>query len=152
MANTNNSVASVTAIEIVRAARQWAGTPYHHQASCKGVGTDCLGLVRGVWREVYGQEPQSMVPYTRDWTATGAETLLTAAARHFQSIEPAQICAGDIAIFRYRTGMAAKHCAILTSPDTFIHAMEGVPVSEVPFANWWQRRLAGAFRFPGVEN
>ncbi len=29
--------------DIVRAARGWIGTPYRHQASLKGVGTDCLG-------------------------------------------------------------------------------------------------------------
>ena len=29
---------------------RWIGTPYRHQASLKGVGCDCLGLVRGVWR------------------------------------------------------------------------------------------------------
>jgi cell wall-associated NlpC family hydrolase len=38
---------------IVALAREWLGTPYHHQASLKGVGTDCVGLVRGIWREVY---------------------------------------------------------------------------------------------------
>jgi NlpC/P60 family putative phage cell wall peptidase len=39
---------------VVAAARDWLGTPYHDQASVKGVGCDCLGLVRGVWREVVG--------------------------------------------------------------------------------------------------
>ena len=34
--------------EIVAAARGWRGTPYRHQASVKHIGTDCLGLVRGV--------------------------------------------------------------------------------------------------------
>lgn len=34
------------AADIVAAARGWIGTPYLHQASLKGVGTDCLGLVR----------------------------------------------------------------------------------------------------------
>ena len=43
---------------IVRAARGWLGTPYHDQASVKGVGCDCLGLIRGVWREVVGPEPK----------------------------------------------------------------------------------------------
>ena len=42
---------------IVATARSWLGTPYHHQASLRGVGCDCLGLVRGVWRELYGDEP-----------------------------------------------------------------------------------------------
>ena len=33
---------------IVRAARGWIGTPYVHQASVRGAGCDCLGLLRGV--------------------------------------------------------------------------------------------------------
>lgn len=37
---------------IVAETRDWIGTPYRHQASLKGVGCDCLGLVRGVWRAV----------------------------------------------------------------------------------------------------
>lgn len=44
-------------------ARKWIGTPYHHQASRAGVGCDCLGLVSGVWRALYGDEPQTLPPY-----------------------------------------------------------------------------------------
>ena len=50
---------------IVQAARGWIGTPYVHQASVKGGGTDCLGLVRGIWREFFGAEPEVMPAYTR---------------------------------------------------------------------------------------
>jgi hypothetical protein len=64
---------------IIAAARGWKGTPYHHQASLKGVGCDCLGLIRGVWRELHGAEPEVMPAYTKDWNeATGAEALLDA--------------------------------------------------------------------------
>ena len=61
----------------------WIGTPYHHQASLKGVGCDCLGLIRGVWRELQGPEPEELPPYTRDWgDVTGSEPLLAAARRY----------------------------------------------------------------------
>ena len=40
--------------EALGIAYSWIGTPYRHQASRKGVGCDCLGLVLGVWRELYG--------------------------------------------------------------------------------------------------
>ncbi len=150
MTNNSSPAVPVTAEAVLRVTRSWIGTPYHHQASCKGAGTDCLGLVRGVWRELYGCEPQTMEPYSRDWTTTGTETLLIAARRHFIEVDPGTAAPGDVAIFRYRSGMAAKHCGIITDQDSFVHAMEGVPVSEVPFANWWHRRLAGVFRFPGV--
>ena len=51
---------------IVAAARAWIGTPYQHQASLIHVGCDCLGLVRGVRREVNGPEPEEAPPYTPD--------------------------------------------------------------------------------------
>jgi hypothetical protein len=35
----------VTREAIVAAARSWLGTPYHHQASLKGVGSDCIGVI-----------------------------------------------------------------------------------------------------------
>ena len=68
---------------IVAEAVSWVGTPYRHQAALKGIGCDCLGLVRGIWRAVYGSEPEATPAYTPDWAeARGAETLATAAERH----------------------------------------------------------------------
>ena len=66
--------------EIVARARDWIGTPYRHQASCKGAGTDCLGLLRGVWREVLGAEPEAVPGYTPDWAEPGRSEELLAAA------------------------------------------------------------------------
>ena len=45
---------------VVERARAWIGTPYRHQASCRGAGTDCLGLLRGLWREMLGPEPEAV--------------------------------------------------------------------------------------------
>jgi NlpC/P60 family putative phage cell wall peptidase len=139
---------------IVSIARTWLGTPYHHQASLKGIGCDCLGLVRGVWRELYGTEPEPLPAYTRDWAeAQGLterrETLLEAARRHLIEIPPTTVQPGDILIFRWSRHAPAKHCGMLSTPTTMIHALEGAPVSEVSFSPWWRRHLAGAFMFPG---
>ena len=68
-------------MHVIAAARGWLGTPYHDQASVKGVGCDCLGLVRGIWREVVGDEPLPMPPYSRDWGETGTRELLAEASR-----------------------------------------------------------------------
>jgi NlpC/P60 family putative phage cell wall peptidase len=137
--------------EVVLLARGWIGTPYHHQASRRGVGTDCLGLIRGIWRELYGCEAQKPVPYTRDWSAgAGEETLLAAARRHLIEQPSDAILPGRVLVFRYRAGMAAKHCGIATERGAFVHAMEGAAVSEVALTGWWRRRIAGVFEFPGV--
>jgi NlpC/P60 family putative phage cell wall peptidase len=138
---------------IVAVARTWLGTPYHHQASLKGAGTDCVGLVRGIWRELYGSEPQPLPAYTRDWAEAHArETLLEAARRHLIEIIPAEAQPGDLLIFRWRRTAPAKHCAVLATPATMIHALEGAPVSETSLSPWWRRHLAGTFRFPGIGN
>ena len=61
-----------TRSRIVALARAWLGTPYHHQASVRGVGADCVGLVRGIWRELYGSEAEALPAYTRDWAEAAA--------------------------------------------------------------------------------
>ena len=135
--------------DIVEAARGWIGTPYRHQASRKGVGTDCLGLLRGVWREVIGPEPERAPPYSPDWAeALGQETLLEAAQRHMVEITPGQAEAGDVLLFRMGLGMPAKHCAIVSGPERVIHAYWGRSVCETRLVPWWQRRIAAAFAFP----
>lgn len=137
--------------EVVEVARRWLGTAYHHQASLCGSGTDCLGLIRGVYRELYGQEAAPVPGYTRDWAeAGGKETLLIAARLHLQEIDVAKAQAGDVVIFRWRQAMPAKHAAILSGRHKMIHAIEGARVSEVALSPWWRRRLAGAFKFPGL--
>ncbi len=139
--------------DIVAEARRWLGTPYHHQASVCGVGTDCLGLVRGVWRALHGAEAEPIPAYSRDWAeATGHETMLTAARRHLIERDRSAIAPGDILIFRYRAHAVAKHVGILSAPATMIHAMEGRAVVQVPFAPWWRRHLAAAFSFPGISS
>ncbi|HEX3342268.1 MAG TPA: NlpC/P60 family protein [Pseudolabrys sp.] len=142
---------SVLRQDIVAETRRWIGTPYRHQASLKGVGCDCLGLVRGIWRAVIGEEPERAPPYAPDWAeATGNESLAEAAARHLIATPLADIAPGDVLLFRWRTNLPAKHSAIVTTPNLMVHAHDGAAVAEVAIAPWWRRRLAYAFKFPGV--
>jgi NlpC/P60 family putative phage cell wall peptidase len=142
----------ITSSDIVAQAREWIGTPYRHQASLKGVGCDCLGLVRGVWRALYGEEPERVPAYSRDWAeANACEMLAQAGARHLVPVAREWIAPGDVLLFRWRAGLVAKHAAILTGNDTMIHAHDGAAVAEVAFAPWWRRRLAYAFRFPELD-
>ena len=138
---------------IVKAARGWLGTPYHDQASVKGVGCDCLGLIRGVWREVVGPEPMPVPPYSRDWGEAGPHEVLAEAARAAMvEIAVAEARTGDVVLFRMRQGAIAKHAGILTNGrqniHRFIHAYERTGVIEEPLTDPWRRRIAFAFRFP----
>lgn len=137
---------------IVASARGWIGTPYRHQASLRHVGCDCLGLVRGVWREVIGEEPEAAPPYTPDWAETlGLETLLDAAGRHFVSTPVDAFRPGDVLAFRFRDHLPAKHLGIATSATHMAHAHSGACVAEVAIAPW-RKRLAAVFTFPGVDD
>jgi NlpC/P60 family putative phage cell wall peptidase len=141
----------ITRSLIVAETRAWIGTPYRHQASLKGVGCDCLGLVRGVWRMVVGDEPERAPPYAPDWAeAASGEPLAEAAARHLVAVDRDAFSVGDVLLFRWRSHLPAKHAAIVTAPDRMVHAHDGAAVAEVALAPWWRRRIAYAFRFPGV--
>lgn len=135
--------------KVVAAARGWLGTPYHDQASRKGAGCDCLGLARGIWREVVGIEMLPVPPYSRDWGETGSRELLAeSAARVMIRIDPAQIGPGALVLFRMRSQAIVKHVGILTGPDSFIHSYERLGVIEEPLTTAWRRRIAFAFLFP----
>lgn len=145
-------VATLKPSVIVAEARSWIGTRYQHQASLKGVGCDCLGLVRGVWRNCIGSEPEAPPPYAPDWAeARGEEALAQAALRHLVPIGIDAFGCGDVLLFRWRDGFVAKHAAIASGEGTMIHAHDGAAVCEVALTPWWRRRLAYAFRFPGVS-
>ena len=138
---------------IITAARGWAGTPYRHQASLQHVGCDCLGLIRGVWRDIYGGEPEDMPAYSPDWAeAGGVEALAQAGRRHLNEIPCADYLPGDVLLFRWKPHLPAMHAGIATTPTTRIHAQYGARVSEIVLSAWWKRRLAFTFRFPGVQN
>src|SRR3954451_5564191 len=104
----------ITRTAIVAEARAWIGTRYRHQASLKGVGCDCLGLVRGVWRggggggprsrpgraPGGGGGPQAVPAYAPDWAeARCEETLADAAFRHLVAGERDNFAAGDVLLF-----------------------------------------------------
>ena len=141
--------ASTNPAHVIAIARSWLGTPYHDQASLRGVGCDCLGLARGVWREVIGQEPFPIPPYSRDWGETGpCEVLAIGARRMMPEIAPTDAGPGALALFRMAPRAIAKHVGILTGPNHFLHAYERLGVIEEPLTPSWQRRIAFAFLFP----
>lgn len=137
---------------VITTARSWLGTPYHDQASLRGVGCDCLGLARGVWREVVGPEPFPMPPYSRDWGETGPREVLAEGARSMMiEVASDRFTPGALLLFRMRPKAIAKHVGILTAPDCFIHAYERLGVVEQPLTAAWRRRITFAFLFPSRD-
>ena len=133
---------------VVAAARVWLGTPYVHQASLLGAGCDCLGLARGVWRDLHGPEPVTPPPYTRDWGEAGGVEVLAEAARRFLLEIPIAVAGpGALILFRMARKAPAKHCGIRSETD-LIHAYDGAGVIEEPWSPIWARKAAFAFHYP----
>jgi len=139
-------------MSVIQAARGWIGTPYVHQASARGAGADCLGLLRGVWRDCLGVEPEVVPAYAPDWSEPQGDERLWAAASRWLVVRPLDTeAAGDVLLFRMRTGAVAKHLGIQaeTGPGaTFVHAFSGHGVIESALSLPWRRRVVARFAFP----
>lgn len=137
---------------IVETARSWIGTPYVHQASVMGAGTDCLGLVHGVWREVLGPLPAVVPSYSMDWSeSAGDERLWRAAVRYLVEKPIADEAPGDVLLFRMKEGAVAKHLGIVAAVGgqaSFVHAYWRHGVVESALSTPWRRRLVARFEFP----
>lgn len=136
----------------VAEARRWIGTPYLHQASCLGAGADCLGLVRGIWRALYGAEPCRVPPYSPGWAEEGGgEDLRRAAHAWLVPRALADAAPGDVLLFRMRDSGAPRHLGVQTDCGAyprFVHACSGHAVTEGPLSLPWARRIAARFAFP----
>jgi NlpC/P60 family putative phage cell wall peptidase len=139
--------------KVVAAARSWLGTPYHDQASVRSVGCDCLGLARGVWREVVGSEPGPIPPYSRDWGEAGpVEVLAVGARKAMHEMESADAGPGALLLFRMGPGAIAKHVGIMTTESRFIHAYERLGVIEEALTPAWRRQTTFVFLFPRMKD
>lgn len=146
-------------------ARLWLGTPYRHRASSREIGTpewgaDFFGLLRGVWRAVYGDDLAPKFDYVPDWGADGDEDLLAILRMHMDPIPVDQARPGDVLVFRMTEEAPARHLAILSVlPDArhpeprILHAYWGRSVVESWMGKWWQnRRLGIAFTWREAQS
>lgn len=145
----------MTGAEVVVVARGWIGTPYVHQASLRGAGTDCLGLLRGVWRALYGCEPGPVPAYTPDWSEPqGDEHLWRALSQRMRPKPVEDEAEGDVILLRMRDRGVAKHLGVqarVGAHASFVHAYSGHGVLETSISAPWQRRIVARFAFPDVQ-
>lgn len=133
-------------------ARQWIGTPYRHRASRQGVGADCLGLLRGVWRVICGHEPRALPAYSDDWLELTASDVLMAALDEVMLTRAAHdLQSGTVLAFKFGRNRTCKHVGVLTDVGPhpkFVHAYSRYGVVETSLDQVWRRRIAGSFDFP----
>lgn len=118
--------------------KKYLGVPYKRGGSSRR-GVDCSGLVRAVYRKVFGVE----VPYVTSSQFTF----------HFlQSIPLKKLRTGDLVFFA-RTGKKKKinHVGIYLQEGNFVHALQknGVIISSLENPHW-KSRLVSAKRMTGI--
>lgn len=151
MAGASGWVAMLRPEAVVAEARAWIDTPYKHNHSAKGLGSDCLGLIVGVGRELgLGTERVVLPIYSSAWDEVQKdETMLRGFTEHLVRKEGTPR-PGDVVVFRMFPDAVAKHCAIVSSSAHMIHAHQRNHVVEVTLGPWWRRRIVGVFSYPGV--
>lgn len=150
-----------TRAQVVEEARSWIGTPFMHQHRHKHVGCDCIGLVRGVYRELGLTMCPTKISAAAGRFSDGYPRMPDGVAfeaymNHFADrIQLAAMRPGDVILLRYDTH--PQHAAILGDYKygglSMIHAMS-VPklgVREHRIDNTWRRRIVAAYSIPGVE-
>ena len=137
----------VPAREVLAAAELWIGTPWHPGAAVRGTGCDCVGLIRGVLRDVTGRVIPAP-PWMPDWASAQAEPLIEAAREWLVPAPPGAAQAGDIVTIRIGH-LRAAHAGILTLDGGLIHATERrgvVRVRSLP-----GKGITTAWRIPAGE-
>lgn len=136
---------------VVEMARTWIGTPYHHQAAKKGIGCDCIGLVRGVWIDLYGAAPEDFVlpVYTPFWAEETGQPLMTSIClQYLQPIVLGAQLVGDVLLYRMTSKGPTKHAGILSAEKKLIHAYSGHAVAETALIANRYSAITHVFRYP----
>lgn len=136
---------------VVEVAREWLGTPFHHEARVRGAGVDCCQLLIAVYSELELIEAVQLQPYALNWFLHTDEELVLPWIRRF-CLRVATPKLGDVALFGMGRSKAA-HGGIVASFGEFpqiLHADPrfGVRIDEfgnnpgvmARFAGYWSLR------------
>ncbi|MEL7167362.1 MAG: hypothetical protein AAGL96_18000 [Pseudomonadota bacterium] len=126
-------------------ARAWVGTPFIRRGDLRGAGADCIGLVRGIYRELTGRTVAAPA-WRDDWPLEPTEQILDGLSAHAVRV-PKDTVSGRIVTFRIGHKRAA-HVAILTDAGS-IHAWEVGGVKET--APFYGREITSAWALPCPE-
>ncbi len=137
----------VSGQDIVREARTWIGTPFHHAARVKGVGVDCAGLLVGV-AHALGLPVQDD---TRYHAQDNLARMRTALARECEIVpEEEDVFPGDVLLLIGR-GMP-NHLAIFNGNGGMIHAWRSAGgVVEHKIDEAWVDNVVDVYRLRGLS-
>src|SRR5579859_775647 len=107
--------------DIVRAAKEWLGTPYHHHARVKHGGADCAMFPLSVYQEC-GVLPRDYQPpaYSAQWHLHRSEELYLKEIEKFVVETGGPPQPADFVVFRF--GRTYSHGAIVVDWPIVIHS------------------------------
>lgn len=109
---------------VVAEARSWVGTPYHSNASLKGIGCDCALGPLAIYRAALPRLPDiTPTPYVEQWHLHRGEELYLHDVRALGGVEVASPEPGDFVLFRQ--GRLFSHGAIVLGWPEIVHATVG---------------------------
>ena len=106
--------------DVVRVARAWIGTPYHHRAKVKGAGVDCGMILQAVFSEAGVINDYDTGEYPPDWMMHRSQELYLCAVEQYAKKVNREPLPGDVALFRF--GRCISHGAIVTDWPFVVHA------------------------------
>ena len=110
---------------VVAEALTWIGTPYHHHARIKGVGTDCAQILCAVYEACGLVEHVETGFYPPDWHLHRGEEMYAAWLSRYCTRLPdtAAPQPGDVSLFKF--GRCYSHGAIVVDGGLLVHAYIG---------------------------
>lgn len=133
--------------DIVRVAKSYVGTPFHHQGRLPHVGLDCGGLLVAIARELklpvaYDQPNYRMLP---------DGTFMQRIAENLDSIPREEVLAGDVGCFWFADPRYVHHCGVFTDVGLVHTYTAAGKVVEHAFDFEWENRLDSCWRFRGLD-
>lgn len=134
-------------------ADSWLGTPFRHLTSVKQRGTDCIGLVLGVYRQFGILKNVKLPHYPFDWwlhaESNGVFDLLKSQLTLEKLHDNFQV--GDVMVYSYGRADEA-HVGLYTARNTLIHSVADIGVIESRLDEpRYAKRLQHAYRLSEVS-
>ena len=142
---------------VIREAVSWVATPFQHQQCLKGVGVDCLTLIRAVYLAVFPGINVVLPDYAPDeFLHSGEERYAEGLRPYFEALGRVAPQGGDVVAFHFGRRQVAHvgicvdglHAGGLYSPGTFVSAL--MDNGRVEFGGLeqagWATRWSGTWR------
>lgn len=136
--------------QLVKAALEWIGTPFHPHAALKGVGVDCVWLAAQLYIECGVLRRFDPPRYTMDGGQHSELSqvceFLDGSPAFVRVLEtPFDLQVGDLLCFRM--GRVVHHVGVVLTERTFIHVRQHYSVDQSHLDDpTWRKRLAAVYR------